>query len=1225
MAAMRICLLAIVGLVGVMGVVDVSAAQRSGLDRSTSKQDVAPTRSMESSVGAAPSGVLTATWIGPTAGGLWSDASNWDTTMFPNNGNGAVAYDVVIMSNIADLVVINLDTDVEIGALFLRGTLDSELVTANLIINGPFDWQGQLLGPGTTTANGGITDTTLGIAVGLCGGRILENAGLATLRAPSTIIVDNGAKLNNLASGTINLQTGINTTNGGEVNNFGLIFTETNRTMDGVFNNDGAVEVRASGLQLRSDGIHSGTFDVAAFAGLTLAPANGLTDFTATSGVSGAGDLNLGGGFATNIFNVAGAFDLTGKVKATLSTVNFTSLPTSTGFSLELASSSTVNFDSGVPSLTDLVLTSGTFHVNGDATIAGPVRWDDTMSGAGTTTTNGLVRAVTGLTLDGRTLIANGGLRWQGSDFLLDNGAVFRNAEGSTFNMDLIRARLIRTTTPGNPGRIVNAGITTQIDGPPVSVMTEWAQTATGTTAAESLTFLRNTDISGAVTVPSGFRNAITFAGPDTGATITHRLNPDSTLTAQGIVNVGDPRASGSDSINAEFAGTVDFSDSRAKLTVQGANTTLALPLSSGNAGTVAGPTPTDTLRDVDVLNATLILYGDLVACCQSDGSCVDTSAARCDASGGVERGRGSTCEETTCGFGACCFDDSTCSLTFPPNPAGRCTDQGGEFLGVNSICDDCAPGACCLPNGSCIFTLALVCKEVGGDFLGQSSTCGPVSCPDAQTAPTIAISTVVLDDGSLDITTIPGREASRVSATNLTVRGTSEVTGTGASTANLDLQGVLFNFGTDYTLHNVSQTVAGTGPCEFGSGSLNLEQESSHTIDGSGQVNPRRCFLGRGMTVDSQDESGFFVIDLAKILVDNPPDASTPSVQFGAFVDITDSTVEAACPQCPGDKPTVQCDLGCTVGGQTTFSGVDATVQPGLTVAANGEWTLNDATVVVGDLDIDAAKTIGLKDSTLAIALTPESGLAIDADFLELNNALVEFLDADGTSTLGFLSGFISLEREVLDDLTRGRPFVIVITTFETTGTFPDGMRINPGDSTEAPDGIGTATIDLDEVVVEPGAVLGVDIDPLAVGQRNDMLEISANTTTYSASLEISLAANSECAVSNADAFAIVTGTSITYPAGGNGRRVPTMSGEGFFTVNQSPTGIVLDSFTLGGDGNGDRAVDPLDTAEFAPCMLGPNGGLSAGCNMSDYDGDGQCDLRDFRVLQDRFGTNCP
>ena len=130
MTARRLSFTVSTGCVVVFGAAGATVAQRSASDRKT-----------------ASAGVVTATWIGPTTGGLWSDPANWDTADFPNNGNGGLNYNVSITSSVSDPTVINLDTDVVIESLFQRAKLDAQSGPANLTINGPWDWQGVILGP----------------------------------------------------------------------------------------------------------------------------------------------------------------------------------------------------------------------------------------------------------------------------------------------------------------------------------------------------------------------------------------------------------------------------------------------------------------------------------------------------------------------------------------------------------------------------------------------------------------------------------------------------------------------------------------------------------------------------------------------------------------------------------------------------------------------------------------------------------------------------------------------------------------------------------------------------------------------------------------------------------------------------------------------------------------------------------------------------------------------
>lgn len=55
-------------------------------------------------------------------------------------------------------------------------------------------------------------------------------------------------------------------------------------------------------------------------------------------------------------------------------------------------------------------------------------------------------------------------------------------------------------------------------------------------------------------------------------------------------------------------------------------------------------------------------------------------------------------------------------------------------------------------------------------------------------------------------------------------------------------------------------------------------------------------------------------------------------------------------------------------------------------------------------------------------------------------------------------------------------------------------------------------------------------------------------------------------------------------------------------------------------GDCNEDGGVDLNDFADFAACLLGPGGGLGAGCACFDFDDSGDVDLKDFASLTQHF-----
>lgn len=58
-------------------------------------------------------------------------------------------------------------------------------------------------------------------------------------------------------------------------------------------------------------------------------------------------------------------------------------------------------------------------------------------------------------------------------------------------------------------------------------------------------------------------------------------------------------------------------------------------------------------------------------------------------------------------------------------------------------------------------------------------------------------------------------------------------------------------------------------------------------------------------------------------------------------------------------------------------------------------------------------------------------------------------------------------------------------------------------------------------------------------------------------------------------------------------------------------------------GDVNGDGTVDLDDYAQCEPCLLGPEIAPTTGCQVCDFDEDGDVDLGDFQLFQTYFTTN--
>ncbi|MCH8252045.1 MAG: hypothetical protein IID36_06295, partial [Planctomycetes bacterium] len=79
---------------------------------------------------------------------------------------------------------------------------------------------------------------------------------------------------------------------------------------------------------------------------------------------------------------------------------------------------------------------------------------------------------------------------------------------------------------------------------------------------------------------------------------------------------------------------------------------------------------------------------------------------------------------------GACCFGDGACSVIGEIS----CADQGGNWLGGASVCDDCPPiGACCQGNACTLLTEPDCASEIL-DWLGPGTTCE--ECPEVPVCP---------------------------------------------------------------------------------------------------------------------------------------------------------------------------------------------------------------------------------------------------------------------------------------------------------------------------------------------------------------------------------------------------------------------------------------------------------------------------------------------------------
>ncbi|NOZ10723.1 MAG: filamentous hemagglutinin N-terminal domain-containing protein [Gammaproteobacteria bacterium] len=200
--------------------------------------------------------------------------------------------------------------------------------------------------------------------------------------------------------------------------------------------------INASTLKLANQNISIG-------AAIDFSTGNENLRFLTGSGTTSVGaDINTGSGVINGddfSFGNAGTFSITGSFNATgavsfsnvSGTANFAS--NYTAFSTSF-SNGTANFNGTSNSTSTLNLNGGTLGGSGNFS-SGTTTWTaGIMTGAGTTTFNGPTTinppTLSVIIVDGRTVENNGTMTWTtGGNIRLDNGAIFRNNNGGTFDI----------------------------------------------------------------------------------------------------------------------------------------------------------------------------------------------------------------------------------------------------------------------------------------------------------------------------------------------------------------------------------------------------------------------------------------------------------------------------------------------------------------------------------------------------------------------------------------------------------------------------------------------------------------------------------------------------------------------------------------------------------------------------------------------------------------------
>jgi len=260
-------------------------------------------------------------------------------------------------------------------------------------------------------------------------------------------------------------------------------------------------------------------------------------------------------------------------------------------FAADLNLSGTLTLN-GTSSMTTLEQSSGTLEGTDTLTVTGAITWSGgTESGTGTTNANGGMTITGQPFLSARTMNNAKIATWDGSDFLMDDGAVFNNKSGATWNHETDSPIAFEGgTTPvfNNAGTFEKTGGTTTTGGGFGSSITV---NNSGTVSAKSGILLL-----GSLFTQTGGSTLLEGGNIATSGTATMTVNGGSVFGA-GTITGGLTNTAGvvsaSSSLSSTTPGTLTVNGSGAGYYTQGTRGTVEF----GVAGSSAG--------DYDVLSAT--------------------------------------------------------------------------------------------------------------------------------------------------------------------------------------------------------------------------------------------------------------------------------------------------------------------------------------------------------------------------------------------------------------------------------------------------------------------------------------------------------------------------------------------------------------------------------------------------------------------------------------------
>lgn len=296
---------------------------------------------------------ITSTLIGS---GTWTNNGIWDSTLFPNNGNGGFTYDAIINAGSVDIPAL---TEIVIESLsFGFGQISGG---GGLQLNASSSW----------TGNGEF----VGPAAGM-GQLTLSGSGPLTVSNACCFKLFRGSVTN---AGTLVWQEGApiaSNTTGSTFTNVGLIDHQGDGTSFGVLSSPGTLINAPDGILRRSVGLGIATITMPLTNNGTIDVDTGILEINGGGSSSGTIDVAMG---AEVTFNSNNSF-------------TFQNGASSTGAGLVRVSGGTVDLN-GTTSFTNLRVSGGTLNVNGNTQVAN-LQIDSetaggTVSGSGTITLTG--------------------------------------------------------------------------------------------------------------------------------------------------------------------------------------------------------------------------------------------------------------------------------------------------------------------------------------------------------------------------------------------------------------------------------------------------------------------------------------------------------------------------------------------------------------------------------------------------------------------------------------------------------------------------------------------------------------------------------------------------------------------------------------------------------------------------------------------------------------------